>query len=203
MAVVDLSFRVVATGPVRADHGYQLYSSLSRLLPAIHEKNSIAIHPIRGRLVGGRLMSLTPQSRLVLRAPHEQVGALLPLAGKMVSLGTACLQLGVPEVHALVAAPSLRSRLVVVKIKDVARAAELTAERFTAALRRQLEALGVGSKAELRLGKRRTLRIKSKEIVGYEVLLAQLDPEESLTVQERGLGGRHHMGCGIFVPTSR
>lgn len=203
MTVVDLSFRVVATGPISADHGYPLYSSLSRLTPTIHQANNVAIHPIRGRLVGDRLMSLTPQSRLVIRTPHEQVPGLLPLAGKALSLGPTHLQLGVPELRALIAAPSLRSRLVVIKIKDAPSAADLTADLFTAALRRQLDTLEVSPEIDLRLGKRRSLRIKDKEIVGYEVLLAQLSPEQSLTVQEQGLGGRHHMGCGVFVPATR
>jgi len=203
MAIVDLSFRIVATASIPADHGYQLYSSISRLMPAIHQADNVAIHPIRGRLVGDRLMALTPQSRLVIRTLHEQVSGLLPLAGKMLSLGPARLQLGVPDVRALVAAPSLRSRLVVIKTKGASSAAELTAEVFTSALRRQLDALGVGSEIDLCLGKRRTLRIKDKEIVGYEVLLEKLSPEQSLTIQERGLGGRHRMGCGVFLPAAQ
>jgi len=32
------------------------------------------------------------------------------------------------------------------------------------------------------------------------VLIEGLTAEESLTVQEHGLGGRRHMGCGLFVP---
>jgi len=203
MVIVDLSFRVVATGPISADHGYRLYSSLSRLVPLIHRTNDVAIHPIRGRLVGNRLMSLTPQSRLVIRTPHELVPSLLPLTGKVVVLGGTRLQLGVPEVRALVPAASLRSRLVVIKIKESPSAADLTVDVFAAALRQQLDALGVRREIDLRLGKRRSLRIKDKEIVGYEVILSQLQPEESLSIQERGLGGRHHMGCGIFVPVSR
>jgi CRISPR-associated protein Cas6 len=60
--------------------------------------------------------------------------------------------------------------------------------------------LQVSSEAILTLGKRRTLRIREKEVVGHEVVIEGLTSEESLSVQERGLGGRRHMGCGIFVP---
>jgi CRISPR-associated protein Cas6 len=52
-------------------------------------------------------------------------------------------------------------------------------------------------------GKRRTLRIKDKEVVGYEVKLEGLTVAESLNIQEQGLGGRRHMGCGVFVPMDR
>jgi len=37
------------------------------------------------------------------------------------------------------------------------------------------------------------------EIVGYELIIQGLTAEESITVQEQGLGGKRHMGCGVFV----
>lgn len=56
--VVDLSFVLTGTVDIPADHGYHLYASVSRLLPAVHEPNGIGIHPIRGRLIGERRMQL-------------------------------------------------------------------------------------------------------------------------------------------------
>jgi hypothetical protein len=32
------------------------------------------------------------------------------------------------------------------------------------------------------------------------VIIEGLTAEESLTIQEKGIGGRRHMGCGVFVP---
>ena len=54
----------------------------------------------------------------------------------------------------------------------------------------------------LTLDKRRTLRIKDKEVVGYEMLVETLSANESLALQEHGLGGRRQMGAGVFVLTS-
>jgi CRISPR-associated protein Cas6 len=71
---------------------------------------------------------------------------------------------------------------------------------FQTALRRQLDQLNISDQIQVTLGRRRTLRIKDKEVVGHEVLLEGLTAEESLAVQETGLGGRRHMGCGVFVP---
>lgn len=65
------------------------------------------------------------------------------------------------------------------------------------AAKRQLEKNGV--KAELQVGERRTLRVKDKQVVGFEVSATRLDAEDSIRLQESGLGGRRHMGCGIFV----
>ena len=213
MMHVDLAFNLTTQGVIPADHGYALYGALSRLLPELHRENGIAIHPIWGRQVGNRQMMLLPWSTLTLRVPDGQIAPLLTLAGKSLHLGETTLRVGVPEVRALIPASTLRSRLVIVKVKDT-KAADLTPDNFNAALRRQLDKLGIPPAAEIHIPPhksgdhkghplRRTLQIKGKQIVGYEVLLQGLTAKESLTLQQQGLGGRRHMGCGVFVPYER
>jgi CRISPR-associated protein Cas6 len=195
MPIVDLAFPLLAPEPIPADHGYHLYGALSRILPQLHETNGIAVHPIRGQQTGNRQLQLNDRSRLVLRADADHIGQLVALAGKQLDVAGHRLRVGVPQVWTLRPAPAVRSRLVTIK-------GFLDPEPFQAAARRHLDEIGVSAEAQLTLGKRRTLRIKDKEVVGYEVLVEALSAEESLTVQERGLGGRRHMGCGVFVAIS-
>jgi CRISPR-associated protein Cas6 len=202
--IVDLAFSIVCPQAVPADHGYLLYSALARALPEVHQTDRIGVHPIRGRQLGGRTMQLTEHSRLIIRTDAEQIARFLPLAGKSLRLLDRTLRIGVPQVRPLVPAAALRSRLVTIKLSEaVSKPSKAAADAFLAAARRQLGDLAVSAEASLTLGKRRTLRIKDKEVVGYEVLLEGLTAEESVAVQERGLGGRRHMGCGIFVPNRR
>lgn len=199
--MIDLSFLLMASGDIPADHGYHLYAAVSRLLPSIHGPNGIGIHPIRGRLIADRRMQLCEFSRLTIRVASERIADLLPLAGKQINIAGRLIRVGVPQVYALVAATALRSRLVTIKVsgdRNTTRPPDEAA--FLAAARRQLDALDVSRKAMLTSGKRRTLRIRDKEIVGYEMLASELTAQESIAIQESGLGGRHHMGCGIFVP---
>lgn len=199
--VIDLAFALTGTADIPADHGYHLYSSISRLLPAMHEPNGIGIHPIRGRLLGERRMGLCDFSRLTIRIAPERIHELLPLAGKQLNIAGQNLRIGVPQVHALVAATALRSRLVTIKVSGERKVTRPPDEAsFLAAARRQLDAISISPDAQLTLGKRRTLRIKDKEVVGYEVLASALSADESLQLQSHGLGGRRHMGCGIFMP---
>lgn len=199
MHTLDLSFSVIGNGPIPADHAYPLYSALSRQLPAIHAENGVAIHPIRGRQIGDRLLEVLPWSRLVFRTSESRIGQLIQLAGKSLTVAGRTLRIGVPRVEALTPAPTLRSRLVTIKNG-------LTPKRFQSELRRKLDHLGVSNQVEVTLGKRRTLRIKHKEIVGYETVLEALTAEESLAIQENRPSppelafARRHMGCGIFVP---
>lgn len=199
--MVDLTFALNGHGFLPVDHGYHLYAAVSRLLPSMHEPNGIGIHPIRGHLVGDRRMQLCDFSRLTIRVAPDRIAELLPLAGKRLSIAEKSMLICVPQVFALVAATALRSRLVTIKVsgdRNETRPPDESA--FLAAARRQLDALEVATEAQLTLGKRRTLRIKDKEVVGYEMFICALTAQESIALQEKGLGGRRHMGCGIFVP---
>lgn len=199
--MVDLSFALNGSGALPVDHGYHLYAAVSHLLPAMHEPNGIGIHPIRGRLVGDRRMQLCDFSRLTIRVSPDRIADLLPLAAKRISIAGQPILVRVPQVFTLVAATALRSRLVTIKVsgdRNEIRPPDESA--FLVAARRQLDTLDVSTEAKLTLGKRRTLRIKDKEVVGYEMLVSALTAQESIGIQENGLGGRRHMGCGIFVP---
>lgn len=193
---IDIAFRVSSTGAIPADHGYLLYSALSRRLPWLHESLDAAVHPIRGRQIGGRRMALQEFSRLTVRADVDAVGQLLPLSGSQIDLAGTNLLLGVPELRQFSAASDLRSRIVAIKLSH---SPTVPQDTFRKALDDQLQALGV-TPGEIVVGQRRTMQIKGRQIVGYEVCLTGLSPDASLTVQTHGLGGRHRMGAGVFTP---
>lgn len=190
--MVDLSFPVMCQAPLPADHGYVLYAALSRQLPELHRENGIAIHPLAGRQIGPRQLQLDPHSRLTIRLGAERIALAIPLAGRQLTLADRLVRVGVPSVQALQPVTALRSRLVTTKNGQ-------DPDHFRGELRRQLDLLHVSPEVLLTLGKRRTIRIKDKEIVGHEVILKGLSAEESLDIQSHGLGGRRHMGCGVFV----
>ena len=191
--MLDLEFPVFSELAISADHGYHLYAGLSKTLTAVHSENGIGIHPIRGRQIGNRLMQLMPWSSLQIRTPQEQIGDLITLAGKQLTIGDRTVNLGVPQVRALEPSTAVRSRLVTIK-------GYLDADEFAKGVRRQLDALEISEHCIITVGKRRTIRIRQKEVVGFEVILEGLTAHESIAVQETGIGGRRHMGCGVFVP---
>ena len=190
MPSIDLAFRLTGSA-VPVDHGYALYAALSRILPEIHATKDIGVQPIRGVYSGKGTLHLADFSRLILRLPYEQIQAYLKLAGKRLAVDDHPLSVGVPEVRTLRPVVRLRARLVTIK-------GFLQEEEFLAAAKRQLAQLGISGQAHL--WTRRTLRVRDQQIVGFEMGVTQLTAEESLTLQEQGLGGRRKMGCGVFVP---
>ncbi len=191
--VVDLLFRLIASH-IPVDHGYPLYSAISRVIPEIHTVKNIAIHPIRGVYTGNGVLHLNDRSRLVLRLPQEQIRPVLKLAGKRLDVAGHRLQVGVCETLALRPVASLYARLVTIK-------GFMETEPFLEAARRQLQEKSIT--AELRLGARRTLKIKDKQVLGFEVLATGLTAEDAMKLQEAGIGGRRKMGCGVFVEWNR
>lgn len=207
-AKVDLSFSVRG-GPIAADHGYSLFAALCRQLPWLHGGEEVGVHPISGTLLGNRQMAVGSESRLVLRLPARSIADALPLTGKSLAIDGASLIVGVPTVSPLVPAATLRSRLVTIR-------GFTDAPAFLDATVRQLADLGVQATPELLMrqagrsiqgasdrtagtGLRRTLRIRDREVVGFALQVSGLTAEESIRLQEAGLGGRRRFGCGIFV----
>ncbi len=201
--VLDLAFHITASGAIPCDHGYCLFASLCKHLPFLHSTPEIAIHPITGCAAGDGLMLLNPCSRLIFRTPMEWVSRLLSLTDKSLRLQSANLRIGVPELRCLKPATTLRSRLVVIKTTVAPKADLLTKEIFQSAIEKRLRQIGLSASPLLRVSKRRALRIKNRRIVGYELVVTNLSPSDSLILQATGLGGRQHMGCGILVPYHR
>jgi CRISPR-associated protein Cas6 len=220
---IDLHFPVLGAA-IPADHGYDLYGALCRLLPELHgDKGPLRIGPIRGTYTGnGALQLVANVSRLRLRLPAESIPLVLPLAGKPLVIGGHRVRLGVPQVRALVPAPNLIARLVVIKASsprlDPAEKGSRDREAskrylepgaFLEAVRREPARREILGQADLPLresgpragqARRHVLRIHGRTIVGFGVLVQGLTAEESVRLQEVGTGGRGKMGCGFFVP---
>jgi CRISPR-associated protein Cas6 len=214
--VVDCAFGLFPASPesiLPADNGYLLYSAVSRILPWIHSNQDVGIHPLRGRLVGNRLLSLSRGATLTFRVPAGFIGDLLPLAGQTLRVAGASVQVGTPSVRPLIPAAELASRLVTIRGFQ-------EPDAFLAAVHKQLEEMSISGKARLAArrsnkavefgGKggqgewtRRTLRVSDRNIVGFAVEVGSLSAVDSLKLEEAGLGGRRRFGCGIFVPARR
>jgi CRISPR-associated protein Cas6 len=201
MPVIDLSFALVGS-TIPLDHGYSLYSALCRVVPALHGDRRLGVHPIRGQQSAPGVLSLTKWSRLKLRLPAEQIAPYIAVAGQKLDLAGHHLRVGIPRVEALIPAASLASRLVTFRHA-------LTAESFEASVRRELKQMPSAGQVQLVSSTRskfagqplrRVVRVKEKRIVGYALRVLGLTEEESIRLQEEGLGGRRRMGCGLFVP---
>lgn len=194
--VVDLFFHIQGK-EVPVDHGYTLYSAISRILESgddnkwLHNADNVGLLPIRGHYVGRGQLVLDQHARFGLRLPVDLIPKVLRLAGKRLDVNGEALRIGVSTTSALIPAPVLYAHIVTTKNGE-------DEARFDAEVQRQLDALAIKGKPAR--GPRRIVTIKDKKVVGYSLLVSELTAEESICLQENGLGGRRKMGCGVFVP---
>lgn len=196
---VELSFPVQGkTFP--ADHGYGLYAAFVHLIPEIRLQPHIRILTIPG--FGDRQgeILLTEQSCLRIRIPVSKIPLVYQLAGKHVSIGKHKIGIGIPVVYTLRPTKTLRARIVTIKGKDYTQP-----EPFIAAVERQLEKLNISGKASVPVDLggnpcRKTIKIQRFTVVGFTTEVSDLSDEDSIKLQQSGIGGKAHMGCGYFLP---
>jgi CRISPR-associated protein Cas6 len=193
---VDARWPIVPRGCIPVHHEYELLSSLSLVVPEVHESTAIGVHPIRGTRVRPGLLELNQASALTLRTPVELLPRLLSLGGKKLDIGGCPIRLGTPRVLALYPAHLLSARLVTIK-------GYMEIPQFEAAVRRKLDILGISHSVGIEVGRRRIVRIRGQTVIGFGLRLSNLSVDESIVIQQEGVGGRRHLGCGLFGPDPR
>jgi CRISPR-associated endonuclease/helicase Cas3 len=194
---VEMSF------PVRgkylpADHNYALFAACVHLIPEIRQLTALSILTIPGYADKQGKILLTERSHLRIRIPIPQIPLIYKLAGKSVCLGIHEIQIGIPEIFMLQPANKLRSRIVIIKGYS-------EPEFFLAAAQRQLDSWEISGHISIPLDKkgepsRKTIKVKRFTIVGFTTEVSNLSEEDSLKLQQWGIGGKRHLGCGYFLP---
>ena len=212
---INVSFQLSGT-QLPADHGYLVYSAISKSFSSLHGIDWLAIELISGLPSGRGLIALPERdATLRLRIPADHYRDVLPLAGKRLDIGGHQIRLGLPVARPLEPAPSLYARVVTIK--------KFTeAEPFIEAVKRKLDSFGVKGRVELPHDeqgryRRRIVTIHGKSVVGFSVAVHELNDEDSLVLQAgavkvvspddgatqwRSIFSRRAMGCGFFNPVS-
>ena len=183
------SYAIESRAKLPQDNGYIIMSALCRKFPFLHARGHYQIAPVRGtRRDHGRSIQLDHNSVLHIRGlpaeAAEAIGSSWILAsGQMIGLGKA---VPVP----LTPAPHLVSRQVV--FDNIVNEAKF---------REEVQQI-VGPEVQVSTGRRRGLHCKGRVFLGYSVTLAGLTPEQSLHIQNTGIGRFRSMGAGVFYPGS-
>jgi CRISPR-associated protein Cas6 len=194
---IELGFPVMGNA-IPADHNYALYAAIKNLLPNFIQESGVSIYTIAGMPDKRGTIHLSDRSRMQIRLPSDKVPLAYPLAGKQIYLGIHPIRLGIPQINMLQPATKLRSRLVTIKGYQ-------EPESFLEAAQRQLEKLEIRGTPVIptRIDgerDRKTIKIKRFTVVGFGLEVQNLNEEDSIRLQQYGIGGKRKMGCGIFMP---
>jgi CRISPR-associated protein Cas6 len=186
---VDMVFSISGYSIPR-DHGFMLWHELRTCLPWLDDEAHAAIHAVRGALASDDTLLLTKRASLVLRLPESRLAEAQSLTGQRLSLNGCMLQIGGARKRPLLAYPTLYSHLVFTGSEEEA--------VFLGDVATELERINVVCK--FMCGKRHALQTEQAAIRGYSLMLYELTPDQSILIQQTGLGSHRKLGCGIFVP---
>ncbi len=177
---------------IPADHGQLLYDALLTCLPELCTLAELAVHPIAGAPSGvDDTLILNRRTKLFLRIPSTHVERIMQLCGCHIETRTGPLKIGSAKLRPLLPFAELHSPLVVLNGDE-----ELG---FMEEARQQLALLSM-QRVGLICNKRRTISATNGDASGFGLMIHGLSPEQSLLLQERGLGTMRKQGCGVFIP---
>ncbi len=200
--VVDLSFAIHCK-MLPLDHAYALSQALHGALPWLADEEDAGIHLIHGAESGngwyrpqdtaGALLHLSRRARMMLRVPKHRIDAARALEGRVLDIDGHRLEIGEGTVKLLSAMSTLFARHVVMVDPRMSEAA------FLEHVVTDMRSLGIRVNKIL-CGKAHDLNIPEGPIHTQSVMIADLEPESAVLLQQKGIGPGRKMGCGLFLP---
>ncbi len=187
--MLDLLFEVEGSA-LPADYAYALSRAVVAILPWLEDEPWAGIHPLKGAYTDRGTILVSRRSRLALRVPRGRVAQAAALAGRSLDISGHSLRIGAGRTRELTSFATLYSRFVDTGSADEARFVE-----DVAALLQEL-----ATQSKFLCGQRRRGHAAEGEIAGYSVMLHEVPREQSVYLQERGLGRHRLLGCGILIP---
>lgn len=199
--VVDISYLLTGkTLPV--DHAQALSEAILDALPWFGDEGDAGVHLIhvaassngweRPEDSSSGVLHLSRRTRMSLRIPKHRLEEAEQLTGQTLDVGGSSVLIGKSSVKPLSILPTLFSRYVVCgEDQDEA--------EFMDDIYKEFMHLGIKARKIL-CGKSHQLNASGGTIYTRSVMVADLEPEQSVLLQEKGLGTHRKMGCGLFLP---
>jgi CRISPR-associated protein Cas6 len=199
--IVDVSF-AIRCPTIPLDHAHALSTELLELLPWLAEENGAGVHLIHGAASGNgwyrpedatsEVLHLSRRTRMRLRVPAHRLEEARRLSGRRLDISGHSLEIGKSDVHLLSSLPTLFARYVVTQ-EDAGE------EQFLSAAMAELQGLGIDCRKML-CGITHTLAFPDRPVYTRSLMVADLEPEQSVELQQAGLGEGREFGCGLFIP---
>lgn len=199
--IQDVSFRFeCAELPI--DHASALKQAIVEHLPWIENEPNAAIHSIYGAASGNgwsrpedsgsHLLQLSRRTRLYIRLPKSRLNDARALQDSTLMLGEFQIKIEGGQNKRLSPATTVFARSVC--SDDVA-----DENQFIENIAQSLASRGIRVRKML-CGLSHQIQTPDKLIIARSVLISDLDVDQSIELQENGIGEHQLLGCGIFLP---
>jgi len=199
--VVDLAFEIRCQS-LPADHLYALSQAIQQILPWLKDEPLAGVHSIHGAASGhgwqrpegqNDVIYLSRRTKLMIRVPRQRLADSEALSGQILDISGNSLKItGTVSKKVLKQTPVLFARYVVADSNE-------DEETFLTQSVIALQNLGIRCRKIL-CGKTRHVVSPKEELFTRSLMVADLEPLESIVLQEQGFGTDKKMGCGLFIP---
>jgi CRISPR-associated protein Cas6 len=202
--VVDLVYSI-SCKCLPLDHAYSFSNAVRAALPWMDDEPQAGIHLIHGAESGNgwmrpedaanELLHLSKRSRMTLRVPKHRVEDALGLAGETLDIDGHSLEVGKAKVKLFSTMPTQFARYVVVP-EGISHEDEAA---FMAYAVEELKGLSIRVR-KLLCGRAHALQHPDGDLYTRSIMLADLELDEAVVLQQQGIGRHRKIGCGLFIP---
>ncbi len=199
--IVDLSFKLIGRN-LPLDHAHALSEGIKAALPWIADEADAGIHLIhvaesgngwfRPEDVENELLHLSRRTRMSLRLPRQRLDDAEALVGATLDIDGHELKFAEPKIKKFSTMSTQFSRYIVAD-------PDVSEEAFLQFVAEQVQSYGIKVK-KLMAGKSNAFKSPEGPIYTRSAMLADLEPEQAVLLQQKGIGEGRKMGFGLFIP---
>ena len=196
--MIDVAFRIECK-TLPYDHACDLSNEITKNLPWLLDDQLTGIQTLHGPESGnGWVRSekeeifLSKRTRLVLRIPRGDIDKVKELENIEINVLGNNIKIGKSNTKTFLIVRDLISRFVLCDEDE-------TEEEFLLGVKKELLNHGVSIKKAI-CGKAKSLTINGKSKITRSLMIADLSKENSVLLQDTGVGAGRIYGCGIFLP---
>lgn len=200
---VDLSYAIRCKS-LPVSHAWDLSREVLKHLPWIKNSPGAGIHQIHvaesnngwirpGDDEEGALLYPSRRTKLTLRIPQERLQDAKKLEGKTLDIDGHTVSIGKSKTKKFTNASVIFSRYVISNEDE-------DENRFLERISQEIKDKTGFSVKKMLCGKSHNIRTPDKILETKHLMIADLDSDTSIKIQQLGLGEGRELGCGIFLP---
>jgi CRISPR-associated protein Cas6 len=200
--IIDISFNIICK-QLPLDSAWELREQLRQILPWLKESKQAGIHQLfvaesnngwmRPEADENQVLYPSRRTRLYLRIPSKQIKVTEALTGKTLTIANYPLKLGKPKQKKLVNTSIIFSRHVVSEQNE-------TEDNFLRRNAAEFKHLTGKTIKKMMSGKAHIIKTSTGNVYTRHLMIADLNTDTSIKLQQLGLGDERQLGCGIFLP---
>lgn len=202
--VVDLSYHIKCRS-LPLDHAHSFSQAVTEKLDWIVDEPQAGIHLIHGAESGNgwlrpddtenQLLHLSHRARMMLRVPKHRIAAAQRLTGETLDIEGHTLEVGQAKIKLFSTLPTQFSRYIVIP----ASISTDDEEAFMEYAAGEIAALDIKVRKML-CGRAHSFRLPDGSVNTRSIMLADLEVDEAVALQQGGIGDQQAMGFGLFIP---